>query len=304
MYHLVAITFAAPHAAEEAVRRLRQGSADGPRLLANACIAERGGNGALQVEQITQEPAAGAFSSGSWHRLASRLLGASDALAGAGIPVTYTRALAADVKPGGAALLALVEDRDLPALGASAASEHGHLLPCPLGDGDRDAICGRIETALVEVPNAVALEQIAAEQEERRIEDRLHQRDVAEAARRRWIDRLRTEPLSAGEIEHIMRTCQEEARRGHLQALVLRFPSEICLDHGRAINNADPSWPEALTGQPRAFYDFWRLRLAHAGYQLNARVLDYPDGIPGDIGMVLTWGHDMNGGGGGGGGAF
>ena len=71
--------------------------------------------------------------------------------------------------------------------------------------------------------------------------------------------------------------------------LVMRFPSELCSDHGRAINNAEPEWPETLVGQPRQFYEIWKERLEPAGYRLKAMIVEWPNGFPGDVGMFVAW---------------
>jgi hypothetical protein len=36
-------------------------------------------------------------------------------------------------------------------------------------------------------------------------------------------------------------------------------------------------------------YEAWRDHLRPLGFGLQARVLDYPGGMPGDIGLFLTW---------------
>ncbi|GJD53860.1 hypothetical protein OPKNFCMD_6639 [Methylobacterium crusticola] len=79
------------------------------------------------------------------------------------------------------------------------------------------------------------------------------------------------------------------AEQGKNELMVMRFPNVMCADHGRAINNAETGWPETLRGRPRQAYEFWRDRLHPAGYGLNAMIVDWPDGMPGDVGFFLTW---------------
>ncbi|ACL61655.1 hypothetical protein [Methylobacterium nodulans] len=79
------------------------------------------------------------------------------------------------------------------------------------------------------------------------------------------------------------------AEQGQKELLVMRFPNLMCTDKGRAINNAEAGWPETLTGRPRQAYEFWRDRLHPAGYGLKAMIVDWPDGVPGDVGFFLTW---------------
>ncbi|MBY0298896.1 MAG: hypothetical protein K2X71_23145 [Methylobacterium sp.] len=79
------------------------------------------------------------------------------------------------------------------------------------------------------------------------------------------------------------------AEQGQKELLVMRFPNLLCSDKGRAINNAEAGWAETLTGRPRQAYEFWRDRLHPAGYGLKAMIVDWPDGMPGDVGLFLTW---------------
>jgi hypothetical protein len=79
------------------------------------------------------------------------------------------------------------------------------------------------------------------------------------------------------------------AERGEKEIQVMRFSSEFCTDSGRAINNFDPNWPETLTGFAKEAYDVWDQNLRPLGYKLRAQILDYPNGMPGDIGMILYW---------------
>ncbi len=69
----------------------------------------------------------------------------------------------------------------------------------------------------------------------------------------------------------------------------MRFPVALCSDHGRAINNGDADWPDSLTGRPRQAYEFWRDHVRPAGYRLKAMIIEWPGGMPGDVGMFLSW---------------
>src|SRR5205085_6332696 len=49
------------------------------------------------------------------------------------------------------------------------------------------------------------------------------------------------------------------AERGETHLQVFTFPSELCTDGGRAINNGDPHWPDTLVGYASAHMNFIRL---------------------------------------------
>ena len=80
------------------------------------------------------------------------------------------------------------------------------------------------------------------------------------------------------------------AERGQTELMVMRFPNALCTDHGRAINNSDPAWPDTLIGRPRQAYELWRDQLRDAGFKLNAMIIEWPGGMPGDVGFFLRWG--------------
>ncbi|MFG1378417.1 hypothetical protein [Xanthobacter autotrophicus] len=79
------------------------------------------------------------------------------------------------------------------------------------------------------------------------------------------------------------------AQRGETEIMVMRFPNTLCSDKGRAINNAEDGWPDSLTGRPRQAYELWRDHLRAGHYKLKAMVIDWPNGMPGDIGFFLSW---------------
>ena len=76
---------------------------------------------------------------------------------------------------------------------------------------------------------------------------------------------------------------------GDKQALVLRFPSDWLPDQGRAITNHDKDWYEKLNGFPKRAYDFFKRELEPRGFQIRAEILNWPGGMPGDVGFFLQW---------------
>ena len=81
------------------------------------------------------------------------------------------------------------------------------------------------------------------------------------------------------------------AQKGQEEHLLLRFPCELCSDHGRAVNAPDPSWPTTLRGLAAEVFMRWKEELRSCGFSLHARVVEFPDGLPGDIGLFLAWGR-------------
>jgi hypothetical protein len=87
----------------------------------------------------------------------------------------------------------------------------------------------------------------------------------------------------------IMQAVDRAAERGQSEIQIYRFPNSLCTDRGRKINNSLPEWEKTLEGRPKLGYEFWRDHLRPLGFGLRAQVLEYPGGMPGDIGFILTW---------------
>lgn len=118
--------------------------------------------------------------------------------------------------------------------------------------------------------------------------------DKAEEARKNLIATLRQEiDVTPEKIAEIKRSLANKTRaaaaRGETEVLVMRFPSALCTDKGRAINNAEADWPTTLTGRPRQAYEFWKEHLRPAKYKLRAMIIEWPGGLPGDVAFFLSW---------------
>ena len=96
--------------------------------------------------------------------------------------------------------------------------------------------------------------------------------------------------IDDGNWQEILRRAQAASEAGQKELLLLRFPCELCSDGGRAVNAPTPEWPETLRGEAAEIYRRWELDLKPKGFHLIAQVLDFPGGIPGDIGLTLVWG--------------
>jgi len=90
-------------------------------------------------------------------------------------------------------------------------------------------------------------------------------------------------------FDRVSRLVKGAAERGQREVMVFQFPSAYCTDRGRAINNFEPEWPQTLTGFAKKAYEFYEKELEPAGYKLRAEIVDYPGGMPGDVGIFLRW---------------
>jgi hypothetical protein len=90
-------------------------------------------------------------------------------------------------------------------------------------------------------------------------------------------------------MQLVMQLVNRAAEAGQTEVQIYRFPNDLCTDRGRKINNSLPEWENTLEGRPKLGYEFWRDHLRPLGFGLKAQVLEYPGGMPGDIGFFLTW---------------
>lgn len=89
--------------------------------------------------------------------------------------------------------------------------------------------------------------------------------------------------------ERINAAIRRAAENGEHEILVLRFPSSFCSDGGRRINNYEGDWPDSLKGFAKTAYDYYADELRPLGFTMRAEILNFPGGMPGDVGMYLRW---------------
>ncbi|MBN9536631.1 MAG: hypothetical protein IKE60_12050 [Reyranella sp.] len=117
-----------------------------------------------------------------------------------------------------------------------------------------------------------------------------HQAEEHEKAE--LLDRL-TKPsgLSDDEVmEKASIIIERAVENGLMSVQVFRFPHTLCSDNGRAINQGETGWETTLTGIPKEIFEFWRRQLQPRGYHIRYEIIDYPGGMPGDVGVILSWG--------------
>ena len=95
--------------------------------------------------------------------------------------------------------------------------------------------------------------------------------------------------VTEDEIAMVRRLVMNAVKDGKLEAMVYSFPSDLCTDSGRAINSSDPQWPDSLQGKAREFYDRYQQFGKPQGFKLKAMIVNFPGGMPGDVGFFLNW---------------
>ena len=121
----------------------------------------------------------------------------------------------------------------------------------------------------------------------------LARRQVAEEAEKKELLERLEKPSGVSDEERFKRAAsiiQRAVDNGLTEVFIGRFPNTLITDRGRAINQQEPGWENTLTGLPMELYQFWQKHLRPRGYRLRCQIVDWPGGMPGDIGMTLAWG--------------
>jgi hypothetical protein len=157
---------------------------------------------------------------------------------------------------------------------------------------------------------ALSVSALFAERDARRRHDQeaaehLQQRKEEELAEfRKRLDAFQlTDAIIHTGLDRIRRAFE----RGETELMIAAFPSSFCTDGGRAIINAgappinrpskaefdarsdEPEWLATLPVGVRQVYDYWKTNLKPGGFGFGARIINYPGGIPGDVGLFFSW---------------
>ena len=152
-----------------------------------------------------------------------------------------------------------------------------------------------MQTDILEFPTAADCRKKSAEMEAEKASDYARQRAAAETEKRELLKRLE-QPSGISDEERLKRAAsiiRRAVQNGLTEVEVGRFPNNLFSDHGRAINQQEPGWEETLNGLPRELYEFWKKHLRPRGYRIKFEIVDWPNGMPGDIGIALRWGEQL-----------
>lgn len=142
------------------------------------------------------------------------------------------------------------------------------------------------------LPSAADCRRKSAEMEAEKASEYVRRQAAADAERKALLDHL-SKPSGVSDEERMKRAAsiiQRAVSNGLTEIEVGRFPNRLCTDRGRAINQQEPGWENTLTGLPKELFEFWKVHLQPRGYRLKYQIVDWPNGVPGDIGVTLAWG--------------
>jgi hypothetical protein len=141
------------------------------------------------------------------------------------------------------------------------------------------------------VPSANEVRQQIALAEAEEAKKQAQAQAAAEAEKKALIEQLSKSPGTSDEeaIRRGLEIIHRAIKNRLTEVEIIRFPNELCTDKGRAINQQEPGWENTLTGEPKEIYRFWDKYFRPHGYKLRVQVVDFPGGLPGDIGMTVSW---------------
>ena len=141
------------------------------------------------------------------------------------------------------------------------------------------------------LPTAKDIMQKLAQAEAEEASKEMRRHAEAEAEKKALLEQL-SKPSGVSDEERIKRAVniiERAVKNGKTEIEFFRFPNNLCTDHGRAINQQEPGWESTLTGLPNEIYQTWAKYFRPRGYKLRVQIVDFSGGVPGDVGMTLSW---------------
>jgi hypothetical protein len=151
---------------------------------------------------------------------------------------------------------------------------------------------------------AMFAEREALQQKDREAAEQLQRRRQEElAAFKKRVDDFE---LTNERVEAALNRVKRAFERGERELMLTSFASSFCSDDGRAISNgasppvnkpeqeegaekAAPEWVGTMRRGAALVYEYWKQHLQPGGFGFSARIINYPGGKPGDVGLFLTW---------------
>ena len=137
--------------------------------------------------------------------------------------------------------------------------------------------------------SAAKLRERMAEHEMKEAEKAIEKQRAMEEEEEKFREFFMTAKITDEERLRFRQTVARLAEQGQTEICAVSFPSDFCSDGGRRINNNLPDWEKTLTGRAAQAYQLWEKNAKPLGYKLEARVLNYPKGMVGDIGLFVKW---------------
>ena len=125
---------------------------------------------------------------------------------------------------------------------------------------------------------AAAFQTLTDASAQRDLDDERASEHAADLQRIGQVRTMLREHLDTQMWDTLMTHARVAAAHGEKELELLRFPSALCSDEGREINNALPDWPATLRGEAAELYARWEKELKPAGFRLQARIAHLSQG--------------------------
>jgi len=133
------------------------------------------------------------------------------------------------------------------------------------------------------------LKKVTSDAEMKKAAEHLKSAKKQEEEQKALLEMFMAREIAPNARERINDAVRRAAEQGLNELQVITFASTYCNDRGRRINNNEPDWPDSLEGFAKKAYDYFDKELRPLGYKLRVQVIDYPGGMPGNIGFFLKW---------------
>src|SRR6476660_1012881 len=141
------------------------------------------------------------------------------------------------------------------------------------------------------LPTAADCSKRMAIAEAEKASEYVRKQAVVDAEKKALLDKLKG-ASGVSDEERLKRAAaiiNRAVNNGLTEVEVGRFPNTLLTDRGRAINQQEKGWEETLTGLPKELFDFWKQYLQPKGYRIKFQIVDWTGGVPGDVGISLSW---------------
>jgi hypothetical protein len=145
------------------------------------------------------------------------------------------------------------------------------------------------KTAAAGIVTPADLNKLEEERESAAAREAMEKMRRAEQEQQALHDAFMKDKIGREAIERFNAAVRKAAEQGQHEIMIAQFPASWCTDGGRRINNVQEDWPDSLQGVAKEVYDYHIRNLAPLGYKMRMEVINYPGGVPGDIGIFFRW---------------
>ena len=150
-------------------------------------------------------------------------------------------------------------------------------------------MAGGQKSAAADIVTPADLKKLEEERESAAAREAMEKMRRAEQEQQALHDAFMKDKIGPEAIERFNAAVRRAAEQGQHEIMIARFPASWCTDGGRRINNFQEDWPDSLQGIAKEVYEYHIKNLTPLGYKMRMEVIDYPGGVPGDIGIFFRW---------------